>query len=135
MLSVVLVAVAAHESFQGISWMYPRADSFPVPFAVAQKLVCMAAGEKSSKSVPPTAVLNGVEAMPLTASPPVATFAVVKSSQPAEPGSPEDTKTLIPCAAACSHRALKNLFPAVPSPDSQAPKLRLIAGAILLSMM
>jgi len=32
----VLVAVAAQESFQVISWMYPWAESLPVPFVKLQ---------------------------------------------------------------------------------------------------
>src|SRR6267143_2026507 len=129
---VALVAVAAQESFQVISWIYPRADSLPVPFVGLQKLDCV---PTSSKSVPPTATLNGVEANPLTARPRVATVALVKSSHPAEPASPADTNTVMPSAAACSQSLLKKLLPAVPNPASQAPKLRLITGARLLSMI
>src|ERR1700730_1866183 len=109
---LVGVAVAAQESFQCLSWMYPRADSLPTPFVVAQKLDCIGVGEKSSKSVPPTAMLNGVEANPLTASPCVAVVAVLKLSQPAVPLSPEDTVTVIPWAAACSHNVLRSAFEA-----------------------
>src|SRR6266704_4367294 len=90
---VLLVAVAAQESFQGISGMYPSADSRPVPLVELQKVVCLPA---SSKSVPPTATLNDVEAIPLTAKPPVATACVVKSSHPAEPLSPAETIAVIP---------------------------------------
>ena len=61
---------------------------------VVQVLYCL-------KSVPPTAALKGVEASPFTFSPYCA--GLPGSSQPAEPLSPDDTKTLIPCAAACSH--------------------------------
>src|SRR6266851_4508304 len=135
-LRVAAVAVAAQESFNGTSWMYPWADSLPVPFVELQKppLTCV---PTSSKSVPPTATLKGVEANPLTARPPVATFGLgkLKSSHPADPGSPAAIMTVMPCAAACSQRELKNWFPAVPSALSQAPKLSLITGAILLSMM
>src|SRR5260370_23272402 len=103
-LSVVLVAVAAHESFQGTSWIYPKADSLPVPFAELQNVgVCV---PTSSKSVPPTATLNGVEANPLTASPSVAAASVLKLSHPAAPGSPDAIVTVSPCAAACSQRTL-----------------------------
>src|SRR6267143_334944 len=134
-LSVVLVAFAAQESFHGISGMYPRADSLPGPFGaggVIQKFACV---PTSSKSVPPTATLKGVDAKPLTARPRVAALAVLKLSHPAEPGSPEDTITVMPCAAACSQSALKKLLPDVPKPASQRPKLKLITGAMLLSMM
>ena len=60
---------------------------------------------KSSKSVPPTATLNAVEATPLTAKP---NCAAVPSppSHVAEPLSPEATTTVIPSEAACSHKAL-----------------------------
>jgi hypothetical protein len=58
-----------------------------------KKLLCF---PTSSKSVPPTATLKGVEAVPLTAIPLVATVAVLKSSQPSEPPSPAETITVIP---------------------------------------
>src|SRR5712664_3879962 len=102
-LRVALVAVAAQVSFQVISRIYPRADSLPTPFVELQKVDC---APTSSKSVPPTATLNGVEANPLTARPSVAAVAVLKLSHPAEPGSPEAIMTVIPCAAACSQREL-----------------------------
>src|SRR6267378_8461536 len=108
------------------------ADSrVPAALVVFQKVACV---PTSSKSVPPTATLNGVDAIPLTAKPPVADVAVVKSSQPAEPPSPAETVTVIPCAAACSQRLLKKAFPADVNPASQAPKLRLITSAELLSI-
>src|SRR6266702_7338841 len=131
-LRVALGAFAAQESFHGVSWMYPRADSFPGPFVGLQKLGCV---PTSSKSVPPTAMLNGVEARPLTASPKVAVVCALKSSHPAEPGSPAATVTVMPCAAACSQTALYNWLVNVPSEASHAPKLSLIASAILLSTM
>src|SRR5215472_13777274 len=103
-LRLLLVAFAAQESFQGISGMYPSADSrVLVALVEPQKVVCLPA---SSKSVPPTATLNGVEAIPLTARPCTAVDCVVKSSQPAEPLSPAETITEMPCAAACSQTAL-----------------------------
>src|SRR5229473_1300024 len=114
--------------------MYPRADSFfpSVEFVALQKppLICV---PTSSKSVPPTAILNGVDAIPFTARPCVAVVCVLKLSQPADPLSPADTVTVIPWAAACSHRELRNAFVAAPSPDSHAPKLRLITSSELLS--
>src|SRR5216683_7811976 len=64
-----LVAVAAQELFHGTSGIYPSADSLVNgAFAVegAQKVDCVPA---SSKSVPPTAMLNGVDASPFTAIP------------------------------------------------------------------
>src|SRR6267142_316183 len=114
--------------------MYPSADSFfpSVELVALQKppLICV---PTSSKSVPPTAILNGVDAIPFTASPCVAAVAVLKSSHPADPLSPDDTVTVIPWAAACCHRELNNAFVAEPSPDSHAPKLRLITSSELLS--
>src|SRR5215472_15412808 len=92
--SVLLVALAAQESFHGISGMYPSADSRePAALVELQNVVWV---PTSSKSVPPTATLNGVEAMPLTARPAVAVFSVVKSSHPAEPLSPAETITEMP---------------------------------------
>src|SRR5215470_4591912 len=87
----------------------------------------------SSKSVPPTATLKGVEAVPLTAMPLVALDSLFGSSQPAEPLSPEETETVIPSAAACCQSAFKNEFPAAPCPASHCPKLSLMTGATLLS--
>ena len=129
-----LVAVAAHESFHGTSWIYPSADSFfpSVELFAFQKppLICV---PTSSKSVPPTAMLNGVDAIPLTASPPAAAVAVLKSSHPAVPLSPAETVTVMPWAAACSHRVLRNVLAVAPRPDSHTPKLRLITSSELLS--
>src|SRR6266481_2380505 len=126
------VAVAAHESFHGTSWIYPRADSrVPTAFVELQKVNWV---PTSSKSVPPTAMLNGVDAIPLTASPNVAAVAVLKSSQPAVPLSPADTVTVIPWAAACSQSSLMNALVVAPRPASQTPKLRLITSSELLSM-
>src|SRR5258706_5424160 len=96
--------VEAQESFQVVSGMYPLADACPgVVFVVFQ----YGAGLfLSSKSVPPTATLNGVEANPLTASPLTADVSVFGSSQPADPLSPLAIKTVIPSEAACCHREL-----------------------------
>src|SRR5215471_3151211 len=103
---------APHESFQGISGMYPIADScLPALLVEFQKVFCVPA---SSKSVPPTATLKGVEAVPLTAIPFVALFSLLGSSHPAEPLSPAETETVIPSAAACRHSAFWNVFPLVP---------------------
>src|SRR5256885_3297533 len=125
-----LVAAAAQESFHVVSGIYPVTDCcVPAAFVEFQNMVCL---PTSSKSVPPTAMLNGVEARPLTARPWFATVAVLKSSQPAEPGSPAETNTVMPCAAACSHNAFKKAFSA-PKPASQAPKLRLMMSSVLLS--
>src|SRR5947199_3438388 len=93
----------------------------------------MGLGEKSSKSVPPTAILNGVDAIPLTARSATAVDWVLKSSQPADPLSPAETVTVIPCAAACCHSAFKKLFSAATSWASHCPKLRLITSSELLS--
>src|SRR6267143_1284358 len=97
------VAVAAQESFQVLSGIYPSADVSSGPLLELQNCDCLPA---SSKSVPPTATLNGVEAAPLTPTPLLATVAVLKSSQPSEPPSPAETIAVIPCAAACSQRDL-----------------------------
>src|SRR6266849_3437983 len=113
--------------------MYPSADSFPGPFGAGGVMQKFAWVPTTSKSVPPTATLSGLEAKPLTARPRVAALAVLKSSHPAEPGSPEDTITVMPCAAACSQRELKKLLPDAVKFFSQRPKLKLITGAMLLS--
>jgi len=86
----------AQESFHGISGMYPFAEAgtgaVVLVFVVLQKVDCV---PESSKSVPPTATLNGVEAVPLTPIPCVALVTLFGSSQPAEPLSPEETDTVI----------------------------------------
>src|SRR5215470_14447759 len=126
----------AHESFHGISGMYPFAEA-----GTGAAVLVLVASQKvdwvpeSSKSVPPTATLNGVEAVPLTAMPFVAFDSLLGSSHPADPLSPAETETVIPSAAACCQRAFKNPFPAVPWPASHCPKLSLITGAMLLSTM
>ncbi len=52
------------ESFQVVSGMYPSAEAWVTgSFDVAQNVLGLVAW---SKSVPPTAVLNGVEESPLT---------------------------------------------------------------------
>src|SRR5438045_3070494 len=78
-------------------------------------------------------MLSGVDAIPLTASPDVAGAGILKSSQPAPPLSPAETVTVIPCAAACSQRELRNALAAALRPASHTPKLRLIASSELLS--
>src|SRR5262245_308667 len=96
----------AQLSLHGISGMYFKAD-VPVMLSVVclpyryQVLIWL-------KSVPPTETLNGVAASPLTANPCEAGMGgfALKSSHPAEPPSPEDTTTVIPCAAACSQSEL-----------------------------
>src|SRR5260370_15890382 len=104
------VAVLAHESFHVVSGMYPNADAgtggVVDVFAVVQKVAWLLA---SSKSVPPSARLNGVDANPLTASPCVAAFwfaGAGAGSQPAEPLSPAEITTVMPSAAACCHNEL-----------------------------
>src|SRR5437660_10419475 len=52
-------------------------------------------------------------------------------SHPAAPLSPDETKTVIPCAAACCHKLFKNAFPEEPSEASHNPKLVLITAARL----
>jgi hypothetical protein len=61
--------ICAQFSFHGISGIYFSAD---VPVAVLVELQYEVQLLISSKSVPPTATLNGVEANPLTARPWVA---------------------------------------------------------------
>src|SRR5579859_4771419 len=94
----------AHESFHVISGMYDKAE-----FCNGEEFVGLQNWDwlpASSKSVPPTATLNGVEATPLTDRPACAVFSLVKASHAADPLSPEATSTVMPCAAACSHMAL-----------------------------
>src|SRR5258707_11292271 len=94
----------AQESFHVISGIYPLADTcVEAPFVEFQNVDCMLAW---SKSVPPIATLNGVDARPLTAMPPAADVAEFGSSHPADPLSPAETTTVIPCAAACCQSAL-----------------------------
>src|ERR1700684_29595 len=94
-------------SFHGSSGMYLSAEACVVGSLVGLQY---AAGLKKSpaKSVPPTAMSNGVDASPLIARPSRARVAVSKLSHPAEPPSPADTNALMPSAAACSHTAFKN---------------------------
>src|ERR1700721_614680 len=93
-VNVVEVAVLAHESFQVVSGMYDLADSRPVPlFVAAQKVDGFVA---SSKSVPPTATLNGVEAVPLICSPASEALGKRSGSQAADPVSPLDTSAVMP---------------------------------------
>src|SRR5215470_2888626 len=100
--------VAPHESFHGTSGMYPIADAC-VLFVLAefQKVLVVFT---SSKSVPPTATLNGVDAVPLIAMPCVALFSLFGLSHPADPLSPDETETVIPSAAACCHSPLMNVL-------------------------
>ena len=78
---------------------------------------------RTSKSVPPTATLKGVDASPLTWRPPCACCWVSKSSQPADPASPAATVTVMPCEAACSQKLLMSWFPVVPWKASHPVKL------------
>ena len=77
--------------------------------------------------VPPTAILFGVEARPLTLTLVPAT--AFDASQAAAPLSPEDTKAVIPCAAAWVHKVFQKLFPDTCSVNSHSPKLVLIIFA------
>jgi hypothetical protein len=52
-------------------------------------------------------------------------------SQPAAPLSPEETKTVMPSAAACCHKLFRKPFPEDPSAASHKPKLVLMTGARL----
>jgi len=58
----------------------------------------------TSKSVPPTATFQGVDAKPFTARPEEAAALKLTQleSQPADPESPEETVIDMPWAAACS---------------------------------
>src|SRR5579872_3124065 len=106
------------------------AEANPLPLVAFQKVVALPPPTVSLNSVPPTAVLNGVEAKPLTVAPPAAGVELgALGSHPAAPVSPDETKALIPCAAACSHTASQNEFPPVPSACSQLPKLTFMIGA------
>src|SRR5260370_1049248 len=100
--------MAQSESSQVVSGIYISADANVGPFVALQYWFGGVTGcAEASKSVPPIATLNGVDAMPLTASPFVASFGKLNvGSHPADPLSPEETTTVIPCAAACSHNAL-----------------------------
>src|SRR5580692_8221580 len=100
--------MAHFESSQVVSGIYISADANVGLFVALQYWFGGVTGcAEATKSVPPTATLNGVEAIPLTASPFVASFGeFAVGSQPADPLSPVETTTVIPCAAACSHNAL-----------------------------
>src|SRR5690349_8536587 len=127
-----LGTVGSQLSFQATSGIYPFTETPLEVFVLLQKV---ASRPFSSNSVPPTAVLKDVEAMPLTAKPCVAGVGCTEKSHPAAPLSPEATITLIPWAAACCQSPLKNAFSAAPRSDSQAPKLTLITGARSWSTM
>src|ERR1700685_956869 len=122
----------AQLSFHGSSGMYINAEACVVGSLVGLQY---AAGLKKfpPKSVPPTAMSNGVDAAPLIARPSRARVSVSKLSHPAEPPSPADTNALMPSAAACSHTAFQNWFPAVPRCSSHCPKLMLEIEAMLWS--
>src|SRR6516165_9749143 len=99
--------MAQAELFQVVSGMYFNAE-LAVPLVVLQKpdVEDVVVG---SKSVPPTATLYGVDAIPLTATPSIAAFGLApdgSGSHPADPLSPDETATVIPSAAACCHSVL-----------------------------
>src|SRR5208337_4909010 len=83
----------AQESFQVISGMYDLAEDCPEPFVMFQYRAALL---KSLKSVPPTATLNGVVAVPSTYKPFRAAVSVVGSSHPAEPESPAAISIVMP---------------------------------------
>src|SRR5260370_25874523 len=88
------------------------------------------------KMPPPPAPLKGDEAQPLTAKPNCAGSGVTRplnKSQPADPLSPAPTSTVIPSAAACSHRVLWKAFPVVPRNSSHSPKPTLKTSPTVLS--
>src|SRR5271166_3681810 len=107
------------ESFHGISGMNPFAERWVTGSFVAETYFVKSAPSsfgpaRTPKSVPPTAMFQGVEARPLTSSPYCANVSVFGSSQPAEPESPVETVTEMPCAAARFHNPSKSVFPEVP---------------------
>src|SRR5580658_6545193 len=98
------------QSFHTISGMYPSAVARFDP--LFQKVASAPPFTVSLNSVPPTDVLNGVELKPFTASWVRSLAGKTKSgSQAAAPVSPDATKTLIPCAAACSNNKFQKVFP------------------------
>src|SRR3954470_1492685 len=115
-------------SFHTISRIGAKADETSGLCPAAQKIPA-----PSLNSVPPTAMLFGVEASPLTAW--IVPTAAVLASQPAAPVSPVLTKAVIPSAAACVHRLFQKVLPVAPRLCSQRPKLVLITGATLLFTM
>jgi hypothetical protein len=86
--------VRAQESFHVVSGMYDRAEDSVVELFVVDQYVDQLLD--SLKSVPPTATLNGVEAVPLTAKPYSAAVSEAVTSHTAEPLSPEATSTVMP---------------------------------------
>src|SRR5579863_4115019 len=66
-------------------------------------------------------MFQGVDEMPFTARPYFAGSGISKSSQPAEPEAPLETRGVWPCAAACSQTSAQNLFPAAPRDCSHNP--------------
>src|ERR1700674_3330624 len=88
----------------------------------------------SLNMVPPTATLKGVEARKFTDSGKAAA-GEPGSSQPAAPLSPVETRYEMPCAAACSARALVPFTCASVAKYSQLPKLSVITSARLFSTM
>src|SRR6185503_18193175 len=112
-------------SFHTISGIGPSADERSGLLPAAQKIPA-----PSLNSVPPTAMLFGVEAIPLTAW--MVPTGAVFASQPAAPVSPVLTKAVMPSAAACAHRLFQKVFPVAPRLCSHKPKLVLMTGATLL---
>src|SRR5271169_2573768 len=82
---------------------------------------------------PPTQTSYGVEQKPLT--PGTVPTVAAGSSQPAAPLSPDDTNTVIPCAAACCHSELYVARIEADILPSQSPKLIVRTGARLLFTM
>src|SRR5215471_9514713 len=114
-------------SFHATSGMYPSAE----PCEEGSDLLdqyCLG-DAPSLNSVPPTHVLWGEEHKALTPASEVA-WSAPAGSHPAAPLSPDETSTLMPCAAACCQRALMCLFN-VSLTCSQTPKLMLSSGARL----
>src|SRR6266436_4867143 len=90
--------MAQSESSQVVYGIYVSADAKVGLFIALQNWFGGVTGcAVASKSVPPTATLKGVEAMPLTANPLTAAFGLTPvGSNPADPLSPVETTTVIP---------------------------------------
>ena len=107
-----VVTGLAQVSFHGTSGTYPSALLELLEFEVLQYGAAghadVAVSGHQLKSVPPTAVLKGVEASPLTEFPNSAGAGTPLESPPASqeaaPESPVETKTAIPSEAAVCHR-------------------------------
>src|SRR5580700_780886 len=89
----------------------------------------------SLNSVPPTAVVNGVDAGKPTDTGPDAVVSESGLSQLLAPESPVAATNVIPCAAACSATCSSKSAYEAPASDSQSEKLSVITSARSLSTM